>query len=53
MKIKRILGLGVAVGLAASTLLGALPANADDKVITVWADETRGPNLEKVLGTVD
>lgn len=53
MKIKRILGLGVAVGLAASTLLGALPANAEDKVITVWADETRGPNLEKVLGTVD
>ena len=53
MKIKRILGLGVAVGLAASTLLGALPANANDKVITVWADETRGPNLEKVLGTVD
>ena len=52
MKIKRIVGLGVALGLAASTLLGALPANANDKVITVWADETRGPNLEKTLGTV-
>ena len=52
MKIKRILGLGVAVGLAASTLLGALPANAEDKVITVWADETRGPALSKALGSL-
>ena len=53
MKIKRILGLGVAVGLAASTLLGALPANAeDDKVITVWSDESRGPSLAKALGSL-
>ena len=52
MNIKRILGASVALGVAASTLLGALPASANDKVITVWADETRGPNLEKTLGTV-
>jgi maltose-binding protein MalE len=52
MNIKRILGASVALGVAASTLLGALPASANDKVITVWADESRGPNLEKTLGTV-
>lgn len=52
MNIKRILGAGVALGLAASTLLGALPASANDKVLTIWADESRGPNLEKTLGTV-
>lgn len=52
MNIKRILGASVALGVAASTLLGALPASANDKVVTVWADETRGPNLEKTLGTV-
>jgi arabinogalactan oligomer / maltooligosaccharide transport system substrate-binding protein len=52
MNIKRILGASVALGVAASTLLGALPASANDKVITVWADETRGPNLIKTLGTV-
>ncbi len=52
MNIKRILGASIALGVAASTLLGALPASANEKVITVWADETRGPNLEKTLGTV-
>ena len=52
MKIKKMLGLGVAVGLAASTLLGALPATANEKVITVWADETRGPALSKALGSL-
>ena len=52
MNIKRILGAGVALGLAASTLLGALPASAEDKVLVVWADGQRGPNLEKTLGTV-
>lgn len=52
MNIKRILGASVALGVAASTLLGALPASANDKVLTVWADESRGPNLEKTLGTV-
>jgi maltose-binding protein MalE len=52
MNIKRILGAGVVLGLAASSLLGALPASANDKVLTIWADESRGPNLEKTLGTV-
>lgn len=52
MKSKKIVSLALSFGLAASTLLGALPAQAADKVITVWADESRGPNLTKVLGTV-
>ena len=52
MKSKKIVSLAVALGLAASSLMGALPASANDKVITVWADETRGPALEKTLGTV-
>jgi maltose-binding protein MalE len=52
MNSKKIVSLAVAFGLAASSLLGAAPASANDKVITVWADETRGPALEKTLGTV-
>lgn len=52
MKSKKIVSLAVAFGLAASSLLGAAPASAADKVITVWADGQRGPNLEKTLGTV-
>jgi len=53
MKSKKIVGLAVSLGLAASTLLGALPASANDKVITVWADGQRGPNLVKTLGSVE
>ncbi len=53
MKSKKIVGLAVSLGLAASTLLGALPASAEDKVITVWADGQRGPNLVKTLGSVE
>ena len=53
MKSKKIVGLAVSLGLAASTLLGALPASANDKVITVWADESRGPNLLKTVGSVE
>ncbi len=53
MKSKKIVGLAITLGLAASSLLGALPASAADKVITVWADESRGPNLLKTVGSVD
>ncbi|BDQ00843.1 extracellular solute-binding protein [Aquiluna sp. KACHI24] len=53
MKSKKIVGLAVSLGLAASTLLGALPASAEDKVITVWADGQRGPNLVKTLGSLE
>jgi maltose-binding protein MalE len=53
MKSKKIVGLAITLGLAASSLLGALPASANDKVITVWADESRGPNLIKTLGSVE
>ena len=52
MNSKKIVSLAIAFGLAASSLLGAAPASANDKVVTVWADESRGPNLEKTLGTV-
>ncbi len=52
MKSKKIVSLAVAFGLAASSLLGAAPASANDKVITVWADESRGPNLLKTLGSL-
>jgi arabinogalactan oligomer/maltooligosaccharide transport system substrate-binding protein len=52
MKSKKIVGLAAALGLALSAFTGAAPAQAEDKIITVWADETRGANLTSVLGTV-
>jgi arabinogalactan oligomer/maltooligosaccharide transport system substrate-binding protein len=47
---KRILGAALAVALGLSGALTAAPAYASDKVITVWADENRGPNLIRALG---
>jgi maltose-binding protein MalE len=50
MKTKRfgIVGVVAAAAIAVSGLV-APSAFAADKEITVWADETRGPNLEKVF----
>ncbi|MEY4714400.1 MAG: hypothetical protein RIQ37_730 [Actinomycetota bacterium] len=52
MNSKKIVSLAAALGVVASSLLGATPAMAEDKVITVWADETRGPALSKALGSL-
>lgn len=50
---KRVTGIALAVALGLSSALTAAPAFAEDKVITVWADENRGPNLIRALGTVE
>ncbi len=43
----------IAVVIAAVLGAGAFvaPAQAEDKELLVWADETRGPNLKKVIGS--
>ncbi len=50
MKNKRI---GVVGAIAAAALafgvVAGVPAHAADKEIVIWADETRGPNLEKLM----
>lgn len=53
MRSKKIVSAAAILGLTLSAFAGAAPAQAEDKVLTVWADETRGPNLLKVLGTVE
>jgi len=45
-----IVGVVAAAAIAVSGLV-APTAYAVDKEITVWADETRGPNLKKVFET--
>jgi arabinogalactan oligomer / maltooligosaccharide transport system substrate-binding protein len=52
MKSKKIVSLAAALGLALSVFAGGTPAQAEDKIITVWADETRGPNLTAVVGSL-
>lgn len=47
---KRVIGAALVVALGLSGALTSAPAFAEDKVITVWADETRGPNLIRALG---
>ena len=44
-------GMAAAASLAAALSLGLMsaPAHADSKTIVVWADQTRGPNLQKVI----
>lgn len=48
---RRILGiLGLLTSAALATSLAVVPgAHADAGTIVVWADETRGPNLQKVM----
>jgi maltose-binding protein MalE len=48
---RRILGmLGLMTSAALATSLAVVPgANAAGGTIVVWADETRGPNLQKVM----
>jgi arabinogalactan oligomer/maltooligosaccharide transport system substrate-binding protein len=51
---KRVVGAALAIALGLSGALTSAPAFAEDKVITIWADDTRGPNLVRALGgTVD
>jgi arabinogalactan oligomer / maltooligosaccharide transport system substrate-binding protein len=51
---KRVIGAALAVALGLSGALTSAPAFAEDKILTVWADDTRGPNLVRALGgTVD
>jgi arabinogalactan oligomer / maltooligosaccharide transport system substrate-binding protein len=47
---KRVVGAALAIALGLSGALTSAPAFAEDKIITVWADETRGPNLIRALG---
>jgi len=47
---KRVIGAALAVALGLTGSLTAAPAFAEDKILTVWADETRGPNLIRALG---
>lgn len=47
---KRVIGAALAVALGLTGSLTAAPAFAEDKIITVWADETRGPNIIRALG---
>ena len=47
---KRVIGAALAVALGLSGSLSTAPAFAEDKVITIWADDTRGPNLIKAIG---
>jgi arabinogalactan oligomer/maltooligosaccharide transport system substrate-binding protein len=49
---KRVIGAALVVALGFSGSLTAAPAFAEDKVITIWADEKRGPSLLRVLGTL-
>lgn len=55
VKLVKISKRGIVAAIATAGLLfsGVAPAMAEDKIITVWADENRGPNLLSVLGTVD
>jgi arabinogalactan oligomer/maltooligosaccharide transport system substrate-binding protein len=50
---KRVVGAALAIALGLSGALTSAPAFAEDKVITVWADEKRGPNLIRVLGSLE
>lgn len=45
---KRAVALAAAVALG-SGLLAAIPAQAASKTIVVWADETRGPQLQQLF----
>jgi arabinogalactan oligomer/maltooligosaccharide transport system substrate-binding protein len=52
---KKVTGIALAVAVGFSSMVSASPALAVDeaKVLTVWADETRGPNLTRALGSVE
>jgi maltose-binding protein MalE len=48
---KRLIAKGLASSLVLALVVGlnTVPAQAADKELVVWADETRGPNLSKVF----
>ncbi len=48
---KKLLAKSVATSLVLALFAGlnTVPAQANDKELLVWADETRGPNLTKVF----
>jgi hypothetical protein len=50
---KKLLAKSVATSLVLALFAGlnTVPAQAADKELVVWADETRGPNLTKVFAT--
>lgn len=51
MKIRKSAALAAVVALSATALVGitAAPATAATKVITIWADDQRGPQLKSLL----
>lgn len=50
---KKVTGIALAIAVGFSTVVTASPAMAEDKVLTIWADESRGPNLTRALGAVE
>jgi arabinogalactan oligomer/maltooligosaccharide transport system substrate-binding protein len=52
---KKVTGIALAVAVGFSSVVSAVPAMAVDeaKVLTIWADESRGPNLTRALGAVE
>ena len=48
---KKLIAKGLASSLVLALVAGlnTVPAQAADKELVVWADETRGPNLTKVF----
>ncbi|MGA1705474.1 MAG: sugar ABC transporter substrate-binding protein [Candidatus Nanopelagicaceae bacterium] len=47
MFLKKLIAVAIAAVLGAGAFIA--PAQAEDKELLVWADETRGPNLQKVI----
>jgi len=47
--IKKVAGLSVVLGLVMAGAV-SVPAQAADKILTVWADETRSKNLKSAIG---
>ena len=50
---KKVTGIALAIAVGFTTVVSASPAMAEDKVLTIWADESRGPNLTRALGAVE
>ena len=47
----RMKSIAVAIAAVLSAGVFIAPAQAEDKELLVWADETRGPNLQKVIAS--
>jgi len=50
---KKLVAIAATTGLMLAGFAGVSPAQAVDKTIVVWADETRGPHLESLFGSLE